>query len=181
MSKFLFPALSTIQQPAYEMGKDAGGNCFGEIRQADIKEKANHIACIFCGKRDNQKGRGWNLAKIAVISGSSSIDLVVSADKRPQAGETVLGNSFETVPGGKGANQAVAAARLGADVTMIGRVGDDDFGEIILENLKTNGVNTKYMEPVTHTRSGTAISPWRKGITALLSSKARMTIPHRNM
>jgi ribokinase len=95
------------------------------------------------------------LAKIAVI-GSSSIDLVVSADKRPQAGETVLGNSFETVPGGKGANQAVAAARLGADVTMIGRVGDDDFGEIILENLKTNGVNTKYMEPVTHTRSGTA-------------------------
>lgn len=95
------------------------------------------------------------MAKIAVI-GSLSIDLVVSAEKRPQAGETVLGNSFETVPGGKGANQAVAAARLEADVTMIGRVGDDSFGETILENLRANRVLTKYVEPVTHIRSGTA-------------------------
>lgn len=84
------------------------------------------------------------------------MDLVVSADKRPQTGETVLGNSFETVPGGKGANQAVAAARLGADVTMIGRVGDDSFGNTILGNLKANQVQTKYVEPVTQTRSGTA-------------------------
>ncbi|MGA8941581.1 MAG: ribokinase [Thermoactinomyces sp.] len=95
------------------------------------------------------------MAKIAVI-GSLSMDLVVSADKRPQAGETVLGNSFETVPGGKGANQAVAAARLGAEVTMIGCVGNDSFGEVILENLKANQVKTQYVEPVTHTRSGTA-------------------------
>lgn len=95
------------------------------------------------------------MAKIAVI-GSLSIDLVVSADKRPQAGETVLGNSFETVPGGKGANQAVAAARLGAEVTMIGRVGNDNFGNVILENLKANQVKIQYVEPVTHARSGTA-------------------------
>lgn len=95
------------------------------------------------------------MAKIAVI-GSLSIDLVVSADKRPQAGETVLGNSFETVPGGKGANQAVAAAWLGAEVIMIGRVGNDSFGNVILENLKANQVKTQYVEPVTHARSGTA-------------------------
>lgn len=62
------------------------------------------------------------MAKISII-GSSSMDLVVTSSKRPGAGETVLGESFTTVPGGKGANQAVAAARLGADVTMIGRVG----------------------------------------------------------
>lgn len=95
------------------------------------------------------------MAKIIVV-GSSSIDLVVTSSKRPSAGETVLGESFKTVPGGKGANQAVAAARLGADVTMIGRVGDDHFGEQILNNFKHNGVSIDYVEPVTHMESGTA-------------------------
>ncbi|MEA5632604.1 PfkB family carbohydrate kinase, partial [Bacillus velezensis] len=78
------------------------------------------------------------------------------SDKRPKAGETVLGTSFQTVPGGKGANQAVAAARLGAQVFMVGKVGDDHYGTAILNNLKANGVRTDYMEPVTHTESGTA-------------------------
>ncbi|MBU5351545.1 ribokinase [Paenibacillus barcinonensis] len=95
------------------------------------------------------------MANICVI-GSSSIDLVVTSSRRPGAGETVLGQSFKTVPGGKGANQAVAAARLGAEVVMIGRVGDDTFGTDILENFKANHVNTSYVEPVTHCESGTA-------------------------
>ncbi|MFB5758826.1 ribokinase [Paenibacillus medicaginis] len=95
------------------------------------------------------------MAKICVI-GSSSMDLVVTSPKRPGAGETVLGESFKTVPGGKGANQAVAAARLGAEVTMIGRVGDDHFGKAILDNFKANSVNTRYVEPVTDIESGTA-------------------------
>ncbi|KWW21052.1 MULTISPECIES: ribokinase [Peribacillus] len=95
------------------------------------------------------------MIKLAVV-GSSSMDLVVTSAKRPKAGETVLGESFITVPGGKGANQAVAAARLGAEVSMIGCVGDDFYGEIILENLKKNGVNTEYVEPVTGSASGTA-------------------------
>ncbi|MFC7782864.1 ribokinase [Rossellomorea sp. GCM10028870] len=94
-------------------------------------------------------------AKIAVI-GSSSMDLVVTSAKRPGAGETVLGDSFDTVPGGKGANQAVAAARLGADVYMIGCVGDDPYGQEILENFKNNGVHTDHVEPVTGEKSGTA-------------------------
>ena len=94
-------------------------------------------------------------AKIAVI-GSSSMDLVVTSKKRPGAGETVLGESFKTVPGGKGANQAVAAARLGAEVYMIGCVGDDHYGEAILNNFKKNGVKTDYVEPVTGVESGTA-------------------------
>ncbi|WP_394218765.1 ribokinase [Halobacillus trueperi] len=93
--------------------------------------------------------------KIAVV-GSSSMDLVVKANKRPQAGETVLGESFETVPGGKGANQAVAAARLGSEVYMIGCVGEDAYGTEILSNLKANGVITDYIEPVKGERSGTA-------------------------
>lgn len=93
--------------------------------------------------------------KIAVI-GSSSMDLVVTADRRPGAGETILGEAFSTVPGGKGANQAVAAARLGADVHIIGRVGDDAYGQEIVANLKANGVMTDYVEPVTDVSSGTA-------------------------
>lgn len=95
------------------------------------------------------------MAKICVI-GSSSMDLVVTSSRRPGAGETVLGDSFKTVPGGKGANQAVAAARLGADVSMIGRVGDDAFGTAIINNFKANGVNTQNVKPVTHMESGTA-------------------------
>ncbi|MGF9696942.1 ribokinase [Paenibacillus sp. MABNR03] len=95
------------------------------------------------------------MAKICVI-GSSSMDLVVTSSRRPGAGETVLGDSFKTVPGGKGANQAVAAARLGGEVTMIGRVGDDAFGTDILNNFKANGVNTQNVKPVTHLESGTA-------------------------
>lgn len=84
------------------------------------------------------------------------MDLVVTSNKRPNAGETVLGESFKTVPGGKGANQAVAIARLGADVYMIGRVGDDAYGQDIMSNLQAQGVRTTYMKPVTEMESGTA-------------------------
>lgn len=84
------------------------------------------------------------------------MDLVVTSNKRPSAGETVLGESFKTVPGGKGANQAVASARLGADVYMIGRVGDDAYGQDIMSNLQAQGVRTTYMKPVTEMESGTA-------------------------
>ncbi|MFL7943869.1 ribokinase [Priestia sp. TSO9] len=95
------------------------------------------------------------MAKVTVI-GSSSMDLVVTSNIRPGAGETVLGESFKTVPGGKGANQAVAAARLGADVSMIGCVGEDHYGKAILENFKSNGVFVKNVKPVTDSDSGTA-------------------------
>ncbi|AJI24657.1 ribokinase [Priestia megaterium] len=95
------------------------------------------------------------MAKVTVI-GSSSMDLVVTSNIRPGAGETVLGESFKTVPGGKGANQAVAAARLGADVSMIGCVGEDHYGKAILENFKSNGVSVKNVKPVTDLDSGTA-------------------------
>ncbi|WP_019390653.1 ribokinase [Priestia filamentosa] len=91
-----------------------------------------------------------------VVIGSSSMDLVVTSAIRPGAGETVLGESFKTVPGGKGANQAVAAARLGANVKMIGCVGDDHYGKEILVNFKENHVNVTNVKPVTGVRSGTA-------------------------
>lgn len=93
--------------------------------------------------------------KVAVI-GSSSMDFVVTTSIRPDKGETVLGESFKVVPGGKGANQAVAAARLGANVSMISCVGDDYYGQVILDNFKQNGVLIDNVEPITGGQSGTA-------------------------
>lgn len=95
------------------------------------------------------------MGKIIVI-GSASIDLVVKTDILPEAGETVMGTSFFTNPGGKGANQAVAAARLSNEVYMIGAVGDDAYGKQILENLKDNHVDTTYMDIIDNEKSGTA-------------------------
>ena len=110
------------------------------------------------------------MIKVAVV-GSSSMDLVVTSSKRPIAGETVLGDSFVTVPGGKGANQAVAAARLGAEVTMIGCVGDDFYGEIILENLKNNHILIDHVEPVPGEVSGTAHITLAEGDNSIIVVK----------
>ncbi|MEX6356689.1 ribokinase [Staphylococcus cohnii] len=91
-----------------------------------------------------------------IVIGSASIDLVVKTDILPNVGETVMGESFFTNPGGKGANQAVAAARLSDHVYMIGAVGDDDNGQQILSNLNNNNVNTAYMDVIENEASGTA-------------------------
>ena len=74
------------------------------------------------------------------------MDLVVYTDKQPAKGETILGNSFETFQGGKGANQAVAVSRLGLPVSLIGKVGNDVFGEELLENLNSEQVDTSMAE-----------------------------------
>lgn len=93
--------------------------------------------------------------KIVVI-GSINVDLVFISDIRPKAGETVLGNDFRTVAGGKGANQAVAAAKLGADVTMIGCIGDDSNGEFSLNNFKSLNVDTSCINKIKDTPTGVA-------------------------
>ncbi|MHA0857991.1 ribokinase [Paenibacillus sp. CMAA1364] len=93
--------------------------------------------------------------KICVI-GSCSMDLVVTSTIRPGAGETVLGESFKTVPGGKGANQAIAAARLGANVMMIGRIGEDHYGEAIINNFLENQVDITHMHSAVGVETGTA-------------------------
>jgi ribokinase len=82
--------------------------------------------------------------KILVV-GSLNMDLVVNAPRHPQIGETILGGRFATFPGGKGANQAVAAARMGAHVSMIGRVGRDGFGEQLLKVARQDGIDTRYI------------------------------------
>ncbi|MEO0537545.1 MAG: ribokinase [Cyanobacteria bacterium P01_A01_bin.123] len=77
-----------------------------------------------------------------LVFGSLNMDLVTQVSRLPEPGETLLGDRFLIVPGGKGANQAVAAARLGVSTAMVGRVGGDSFGEDLLKSLNAAGVNT---------------------------------------
>ncbi|PAD42633.1 ribokinase [Shouchella clausii] len=93
---------------------------------------------------------------IAIV-GSINIDLVVYTSNMPVPGETVLGDKFRTNPGGKGANQAVAAARLGAAVTMVGQVGNDPYGKLATENLRNEQVETGYIDVDNAAHTGVAM------------------------
>ncbi len=95
------------------------------------------------------------LPKIVVI-GSLNMDLVVKAVRAPKRGETVMGEEIHFVPGGKGANQAVCLARLGAETTMIGAVGSDSFGEELLKALQKDGVNTSSVRVLDSEATGVA-------------------------
>ncbi|HDR7351287.1 ribokinase [Bacillus wiedmannii] len=95
------------------------------------------------------------MPNIAVV-GSISMDLVAVSKKRPKAGETVIGEAFHTIPGGKGANQAVAAARLGANVAMVGAVGNDNYGTVVRSNLENERIFIDYVVPVTDAATGIA-------------------------
>ena len=92
-----------------------------------------------------------------VVVGSANTDLTVVADHLPAPGETVLGGRLVQAGGGKGANQAVAAARAGAHVTFVGRVGDDAFGSATLQNLHAEGIDTSYVGVDAEAASGVAL------------------------
>ena len=92
-----------------------------------------------------------------VVVGSLNMDLVVKTERMPRPGETVRGEGFKTIPGGKGANQAAAAARLGGQVEMVGRVGADAFGPVLLDNLRSQGVGAAHVTPDPVAASGTAM------------------------
>ncbi len=97
------------------------------------------------------------MARIAVI-GSLNMDLVVRTPRIPKPGETIIGaDDLHTIPGGKGANQAYASAMLGAEVSMVGRVGDDAFGEHLITNLKKAGVNTHHITRDSDASTGIAM------------------------
>jgi len=96
------------------------------------------------------------LPKITVV-GSINMDLIVRTPRIPSPGETIIGSGFHTAPGGKGANQAVAAARLGAQVSMVGRVGKDEFASILLKNLTLANVNTQFIYQDREATTGVAL------------------------
>lgn len=92
-----------------------------------------------------------------VVVGSLNMDLVTRAERLPCPGETVFGQSFGTVHGGKGANQAVAASRLGAQVAMIGCVGSDAYGVQLREGLEAENIDCQAVRTVTQGVSGVAL------------------------
>ena len=92
--------------------------------------------------------------KVTVV-GSFMYDLVATAPRRPKTGETLIGDSFGTFLGGKGANQAIAASRAGAIVSMVGRLGNDLFGDQFLEKFSTEVINTEFV--IQDTENGTGV------------------------
>lgn len=92
-----------------------------------------------------------------VVVGSSNTDMVIKADHLPAAGETILGGTFFMTQGGKGANQAVAAARLNGQVTFIAKIGADVFGKQSLQLYKEDGIDTSYITIDENSPSGVAL------------------------
>lgn len=111
--------------------------------------------------------------KVLVV-GSINMDLVVQAGRFPGPGETLLGQSFHTFPGGKGANQAVAARRLGAQVAMLGCVGDDAFGRQLRGQLEAEGVDTRSV------RTEGAVSTGVAAITVSQAENSIIVVPGAN-
>jgi ribokinase len=114
-----------------------------------------------------------------VVVGSSNTDMVIKAARIPAPGETVLGGEFLTTPGGKGANQAVAAARLGAEVTLVARVGADVLGEAALRNFEMEGIRTDYVYRDEEAASGVALifvdAAGENAIAVASGANARLT------
>lgn len=118
-------------------------------------------------------------AKVIVV-GSINMDLVIRSRKIPQPGETIIGGELGTFPGGKGANQAVAAARLGAEVTMVGRVGADVFAGQLKDNLAVAGVDLAYITEDPQAASGVALivvdNKGQNSIVVASGANARVTV-----
>ncbi|WP_153464498.1 MULTISPECIES: ribokinase [Sediminibacillus] len=112
------------------------------------------------------------MGKITVI-GSLNMDIIVSVDRMPQKGETIHGNKVQYLPGGKGANQAVAVRRLGGDVQLFGKIGKDPFGDEICESLSQQGLPTETIFPM-ETATGIA------NITLLPDDNSIVVIPGAN-
>src|SRR5262249_55899509 len=140
-------------------GRDHGLFSLGRLRLARVQNRPTEFAPIYppdvpvlyCGIIFHRRCATVPMSTSTsdpqiVVVGSINLDFVVGASHIPSPGETILGNSFQTFFGGKGANQAVAAARLGARVTMIGCVGTDPFGAQLIEGLRRAGVDTQFLK-----------------------------------
>jgi len=119
------------------------------------------------------------MGKRILVVGSINLDLVVSTNRIPQIGETITGRDFQTFFGGKGANQAVGVARLGYPVSMIGRVGNDEFGRRLRQALSLAGVQAQAVRVTSQTPSGVALitveSQGRNSIVVIPGANGKLT------
>jgi ribokinase len=109
-----------------------------------------------------------------LVVGSINMDLVVQTETFPKLGQTLVGQGFATHSGGKGANQAVAAARLGARVTMLGRVGSDEFGHVLKARLAAESIDTRWVNETVGASTGVA------SITVCEADNAIIVVPGAN-
>src|SRR6185437_9395979 len=113
-----------------------------------------------------------------VVVGSINMDLVTQAPRFVEPGETILGHRFLTIPGGKGANQAVAAARLGAEVALVGALGRDAFGDQLHAGLASEHIDLSHVARLDDVASGTAsitIAAGENQIIVVPGANARVT------
>lgn len=122
------------------------------------------------------------MADIVVI-GSIIVDLVANVIEIPKEGEIVIGTSFNQLPGGKGANQAIAMAKLGGNVAMVGKIGNDDLGNKVVSQMDDYGINTYYIEKTEDAPTGVSlISVDRQGTNAtIIASGANTKINTKNI
>lgn len=118
-----------------------------------------------------------------VVVGSSNTDMVIKSERIPVPGETIMGGEFMMNPGGKGANQAVAASRLGGDVTFVAKIGNDIFGQQAVEGYKKDGINTEFIFTDKDNPSGVAlITVDNKGENCIVvASGANGTLDRRDI
>jgi ribokinase len=108
------------------------------------------------------------------VAGSINMDVVATADRHPRIGETVAGTAVLYFPGGKGANQAVAAAKLGAPTTLIGRLGKDAFGDQLKAFLAAEGIDLSFVQQTSRAHTGTAIITVANADNTIMSFPAPM-------
>jgi len=152
LSKLIYPKLTTISQSISGLGKKATELLLKMIEQKDIELKNVVLETRLIKRNTTKGGKKMNI----VVIGSINIDMVTKTTRLPVTGETIVGSSFTTMFGGKGANQAVCASRLGVDVSMVACVGDDTNGTSALENLRKNKVNTEHIRRIENVESGIA-------------------------
>jgi ribokinase len=118
------------------------------------------------------------MKKDILVIGSLNYDLVVSSDHLPTPGETIIGGNLKTYPGGKGANQAVACARMGGKVSMVGCVGQDGYGDALLESMKKDGIDSRWIAREKTEATGVAlITVDKAGMnTIVIASGANMLV-----
>ena len=111
-----------------------------------------------------------------VVVGSLNMDLVVSVPRFPAPGETLIGGDYAQHPGGKGANQAVAAARAGGQVVMVGRLGNDGFAAVLRGQLEQDSIDTSYIANLPDAPTGWRLSAWTKPPKTSSSSRLGRTL-----
>ncbi len=151
-SKLIYPKLSTISQSINGLGTKATDML---VKMIESKETSfnNIVLETTLMKRDTTKGeKKMNI----VVIGSINTDMVTETVKVPKIGETTVGSNFSVLFGGKGANQAICASRLGAEVSFIGCIGADPNGAAAMENFKENNINTKYVRQIPNVPTGVA-------------------------